>query len=482
VKSDVETLSPTRVKLTVEVPFAELKPSLDAAYSRIGKSVNVPGFRKGKVPARIIEQRFGRGAVLEEAVNDAVPKAYDEAIREHAIIPLGQPEVDVTELEDGQSLTFTAEVDVRPEFDLPDYASLTIEVASAVPTDEAVTEQLDSLRGRFATLNDVDRASADGDVLIVDISGATDTGDDVEDLSGSALSYELGTDGMLPGFDEAVRGAVKDEVRTFDFTPQNGDWEGVTLTVTVTVKEVRERELPELNDDFAQLASEFDTVDELRADVRERLARLKRLEQGTEARNKLVEALLTAVDIPVPEGVVKTEVDAHFEDGHAGDEDHRAEVEAQAREALKSQFMLDKIAETEEVSVGETELSAWLVQQAPRYGMGPDAFAQALVQAGQVPMAIQDIRRAKALAQVLESVAVVDVDGNPVDLKALDAEIAAAQSRAAAEEFVEVEDDVEIIETEDGVEIIETEVFENANGDVIEVVDVEEIVLTDEPA
>ena len=184
-------------------------------------------------------------------------------------MPLGQPEVDVTELEDGQSLTFTAEVDVRPEFDLPDYSSLTIEVASAVPTDEAVTEQLDSLRGRFATLNDVDRACADGDVLIVDISGATAEGDDVEDLSGSALSYELGTDGMLPGFDDAVRGAVKDEVRTFEFTPQNGDWAGVALTVTVTVKEVRERELPALDDDFAQMASEFDTVDELRADVRD---------------------------------------------------------------------------------------------------------------------------------------------------------------------------------------------------------------------
>ena len=244
-KSDVETLSPTRVKLTVEVPFEELQPSMDAAYGRIAKSVNVPGFRKGKVPARIIEQRFGRGAVLEEAVNDALPKAYDEAIAANGIVPVGRPEIDVTELEDGQSLTFTAEVDVRPEFDLPDYSSLTVEVSNAAPSDEDVDAQLDSLRGRFATLNDVDRAAADGDLLLVDIAGATAEGDAVEDLVGNALSYELGTDGMLPGFDEAVRGAAKDEVRTFEFTPENGDWTGIPLTVTATVKAVRERELPD---------------------------------------------------------------------------------------------------------------------------------------------------------------------------------------------------------------------------------------------
>ena len=441
-KSDVETLSATRVKLTVEVPFDELQPSLDAAYGRIAKTVNIPGFRKGKVPARIIEQRFGRGAVLEEAVNDALPKAYDEALRENAIVPAGRPEIDVTELEDGQSLTFTAEVDVRPEFDLPDYSSLTVEVGSATPSETDIDEQLDSLRGRFATLKEVERAAADGDVLLVDIAGATAEGDAVEDLSGAALSYELGTDGMLPGFDDAVRGAAKDEARTFDFTPENGDWAGITLTVTATVKAVRERELPALDDDFAQLASEFDTVAELRDDVTTRLARMKRLEQGAEARNKAHEVLLAAVDIPLPEGAIADEVAAHFEDGHDSGEEHRAEVEVQAREAMKSQFILDKVAEAEEVSVGETELSAWLIQQAPRYGMAPDAFAKALVEAGQVPMAIQDIRRAKALAVVLESAKVVDTDGNEVDLKALDAEMNAARAaeadvRAQMQQFVD---------------------------------------------
>ena len=422
-KSDVETLSPTRVKLTVEVPFDEMKDSLDAAYGRIGKQVSIPGFRKGKVPARIIEQRFGRGAVLEEAVNDALPKAYDEAVREHKVIPVGQPTVDVTEIEDGKHLAFTAEVDVRPEFDLPEFSSLRVEVGNAVPNDDDVATQVDSLRARFATLKDVERAAADGDVLLVDIAGATPEGDAVDDLIGNALSYELGTEGMLPGFDEAVRGAKAGETRSFEFTPQNGDWVGIPLTVNVEVKGVRERELPALDDDFAQLASEFDTVAELQDDVKTRLVRLKRLEQGAEARNKVHEVLIESLDIPLPEGVITAEVEAHFEDGHDSGEEHRAEVEQQAREALKSQFILDKIAEQEEVSVGESELSAWLVQQAPRYGMSPDQFAQALVEAGQVPMAIQDIRRAKALAVVLESATVVDADGNAVDLKALDAEL-----------------------------------------------------------
>lgn len=455
-KSDVETLSPTRVKLTVEVPFEELQPSMDAAYGRIAKSVNVPGFRKGKVPARIIEQRFGRGAVLEEAVNDALPKAYDEAIATNGIVPVGRPEIDVTELEDGQSLTFTAEVDVRPEFDLPDYSSLTVEVSNATPSDEDVDAQLDSLRGRFATLNEVDRAAADGDLLLVDIAGATAEGDAVEDLVGNALSYELGTDGMLPGFDDAVRGAAKDEVRTFEFTPENGDWTGIPLTVTATVKAVRERELPALDDDFAQLASEFDTVDELRADVRTRLERVKRLEQGAEARDKVLTVLLDSVDIPLPENLIAAEIEAHFADGHDSGDEHRAEVEQQTRESLKSQFVLDKISEKEEVSVGETELSAWLLQQAPRYGMSPDAFAKALVEAGQVPMAIQDIRRAKALAVVLESAKVVDADGNEVDLSALDAEMNRMQGMP---EVVEIDEEIDVYTDEDG-NVVEVDVIE----------------------
>lgn len=422
-KSAVETLSPTRVKLTVEIPFEELKPSLDEAYRSISSQITVPGFRKGKVPQRVIDQRVGRGAVLEEAINAALPKAYDDAVRESGVMPVGRPEVDVQEIKDGEALTFTAEVDVRPEFDLPDYSGLRIEVDDADPTDEDVEEQLTSLRTRFASLVTVDRAAQDGDVLLVDLSGSHE-GEPVEDLAGQALSYELGSEGMVEGFDEAVRGAVADETRTFSFVPTAGEWEGTPLDVEVVVRQVRERELPDADDDFAQMASEFDTIDELRADVRERLGRVRRLEQGAQARQKAHELLLEMVDIPLPEATIAAEVDNHFADGHGdGDDDHRAEVETQARESLKSQFLLDKVAETEQLGVSEAELSQWLVAQAPRYGMSPDQFAQALVEAGQVPMAVQEIRRAKALAVVLEGAEVVDASGRPVDLNALDPDL-----------------------------------------------------------
>ena len=430
-KSSAETLSPTRVKLTVEVPFDELTPSLDAAYQAIAKQVSIPGFRKGKVPSRIIDQRVGRAAVLEEAVNDILPKAYEDALRENAIVPLGRPEVEVTELADGQSLTFTAEVDVRPEFDLPDYSGIAVEVEDAVVSDEDVEEQLTGLRGRFASLTPVERAAADGDILLVDLLGYEADGSSVEDLSGHALSYELGTDGMLPGFDDAVRGATAGETRTFEFTPEGGEFVGRPLTVNVTVSAVRERALPAADDDFAQLASEFDTIAELRDDIRTRLGRVRVLEQGMQARGKVHEALLGLVDFPLPEGVIRQEVEDHFADGHAGDDEHRAEVEREARDGLRSRLLLDQIAEAEEISVGESELSAWLLQNAPRYGMSPDAFAQALVQAGQLPMAIGDIRRGKALAVVTSKARVVDASGRPVDLESVDAELRAAEADEA---------------------------------------------------
>ena len=429
-KSEIETLSPTRIKLSVEIPFEELQPSLDEALTRIGKEINIPGFRKGKVPARVVEQRVGRGAVLEEAVNNAVPKAYDELVVENELRPIGQPKIDVTQIADGEKVTFTAEVDVRPEFTLPAFESLTVEVEPVVLEEGDVVEQIDSLRGRFANLVEVDRASADGDVLLVNMAGKTDSDDEVEDLSASAMSYELGTEGMLPGFDEAVRGAGKGESRTFEFTPQNGDWSGISLTVSVEVTAVRERELPALDAEFVSMASEFDTVEELRADIETRLGRLKRVEQGAEARNKIHDVLLEQVELPLPEGLIAAEIEGHFQDGHDSGDEHRAEVETEIRTGLKSQFILDKIAEDEELTVGESELSAWLMQQAPRYEMSPDAFAQALMEAGQVPMAMADIRRAKALAKVLESAKVVDTKGVVVDLSELDSEVAALTGSA----------------------------------------------------
>jgi trigger factor len=427
VKSDVETLSPTRVKLTVDLPFEELAPQLDAAYKRIAAQVTVPGFRKGKVPSRVIDQRFGRALVLEEAVNEAVPAAFEKAVAENNLKPMGTPEFDVQELNDGQNLAFTVEVDVRPEFDLPDLDAFTVEVDGAEPTDEEVTEQVDALRARFATLTDVERPAQDGDVLLVDLSGACE-GEEVEDLMASALSFEVGgKEEPLPGFDEAVRGAVADDVRSFSFPAEAGQYEGKDIDVTVTVTTVRERELPAADDDFALMASEFDTMDELTEDVRTRLVRMKRVQQGVDARTKLHEQLVDSVDFPLPESLIARELEEHFHDGH-GDDDHKAEFESEARGRIKSAILLDRIAEENELTVAQEELSAWLMQQAPRYGMTPDQFANELVQAGQVQMAVTEVRRAKALAFVMEKAKIVDPSGNPVDLDALNADLAAAMA------------------------------------------------------
>jgi len=423
VKSAVETLSPTRVKLTVEVPFEELAPSLDAAYKRIAAQITVPGFRKGKVPNRVIDQRVGRAAVLDEAINDAINSSLESALRDNDIKLLGRPEVDVTTFEDAAPLEFTAEMDVVPEFELPAYDSIEVTVDPAVVSEADVESQLDSLRSRFGALKTVERAATTGDVIVFDISGETD-GEPVPDLVATALSYELGTDGILPGFDAAVDGVSAGDVRTFPFTPEGGEYADRSIEVTVKVATVRERELPAADDDFAQLASEFDTIDELRDDLRDRLGRVKLLEQGYAAREKVAAALLEATELPLPEGAIAQQIEEHFADGH-GDEAHRAEFETQTRDGLKTQLVLDKIADDAELSVSESELSSWLVAQAPRYGMSPDQFANELVQAGQVPAAIAEVRRSKALAHVLEQAKVVDTDGAVVDLGALN-ELASA--------------------------------------------------------
>ena len=454
-KSDLETLNPTRVKLTVEVPFEELKPSLDAAYKKIAGQVNIPGFRKGKVPPRVIDQRFGRAMVLEEAVNDALPQFYGKAVEEKDLHVLGRPEVDVTEFEDGQRLTFTAEVDVRPEFDLPEYEGLEVTVEDAEVTDAELDEQVDGLRERFAVLKGVDRAAATGDYISIDLSATVD-GESLEDLTAKGLSYQVGQGSLLDGLDDAVTGLSAGESKEFQTTLVGGDHAGEEAHVTVTVNSVKERELPELDDEFAQTASEFDTLDELRDDLRTRLDRMKKLQQGVQARDRALEALLAKVDIPLPEGVVQAEVEGR---NHALEhqleaagmtkedfltsegqtqEEFDADVDKRTREALTSQFVLDKIVAKEQLSVNEQELTEHIIRTASRYGMGPDQFAQQVMQAGQVPVLVSEVVRGKALALVLESAKVVDESGRPVDLEAL--------REGADEETVTVTEDVELPE------------------------------------
>ena len=415
-KSAVENLSPTRVKLTVEVPSEELQPHVDAALKTIGSQIQVPGFRAGKVPARIIEQRVGKGAVIQEAVNEALPEFFGKAVDETGVSPIGQPEVDITEvpMADGEQLKFTVEVDVRPEITLPDYDGIEITVDNLEVTDEDVEAKLTELRERFGTLVGVDRAVETGDFVSIDLKAEID-GDEIDSVEG--VSYEVGSGNMLQGIDEALVGMTAGETKDFTAPLAGGDQAGQDASCTVTVQSVKVRELPEVDDDFAQMASEFDTADELRADLAKQAEQAKKFEQGIQARDKVLDHLLSNTEIPLPEGIIEAEVNQHLEqEGRLEDDEHRAEVDESTRSTLKTQFLLDALAKAEEIEVGQPELVEYLIMQSQQYGMDPNQFAQLLDQQGQVESMVSEVARRKALAAALDKAKIVDADGNAINL------------------------------------------------------------------
>jgi len=418
VKSSVEVLSPTRVRLDVEVTYAELESHIANAYKRVAATVNIPGFRKGKIPASMIDQRVGRGAVIDEAINTALPEFYGQAAREHSVAVIGRPEVDVKEFVDKDKLVFTVEVDVRPEVKLPDFSKITIEVDDVVVADADVDEQIESLRTRFGTLTTVEREVKTGDFTTLDMTAYID-GQEVDGGQANDISYEVGSNTMIDGLDDQLVGMKADDVKTFE-TQLVGQQEGEKGEVKVTVKAVKERELPPVDDAFAKLASEFDTLAELKADFVVRLERVKKMEQGAQARDRLVEKLLADNEIPVPDNLVELEVNDHLEgEGRLEDAEHRAEVDGQVRSSLKSDFLLDAIVAAEEVQVTEIELTEYLVRTSQRYGMAPQQFAEELQKAGQIQQLVAEVTRAKALASVLGRITVKDVSGNMIDLEAL---------------------------------------------------------------
>ena len=455
-KSAVETLSPTRAKLTVEVPFEELKPSLDAAYKKIAQQINVPGFRRGKVPPMVIDRQVGRGVVLDEAINAVVPQKYMEALQANSLQPLAQPEIEVTKFEDNDALEFTAEVDIRPEIELPDYDGVEAQVDDIELTDADVDEQVEALRERFATLIDVERAAAEGDFVVMDLV-ATRDGEPIEGAEVSGMSYRVGRGGMLDGLDEALTGMAAGETKTFQSELVGGDLMGEAVDVAVTVSQVQEQELPELDDEFAQMASEFDTVDELRDDVRERLGRGRRLEQAAAARDAVLEQLLDRVEVPLPETVVTDELNArrqnveqqlmysgltmekYLEDEGQTQEEFEADLERRVRDAVAAQFLLDEIAKKEEFGIDQAELSEHLVRRAQQSGQDPQEFANHMFEHNHIPELVQEILRGKALARIVESAVVKDASGNVVELKNLrpDGTIGEPEAEAAAEEPAE---------------------------------------------
>ncbi|MFL0566653.1 trigger factor [Microbacterium sp. 179-I 1D1 NHS] len=438
VTSTVEQLSPTRVKLHITVTPEELKPSISHAYEHIAQDVQIPGFRKGKVPAPIIDQRVGREAVLEHAVSEGLDVFYREAVTANDVRIVGRPAAEIVEWPSTKDfsgdLKVEVEVDVRPEFELPAYDDITIEV-DAVETDEAAVDaELDKLRSRFGTLVTVDRPAKAGDFVELDLVATID-GNEIDRAEG--VSYEVGSGELLEGIDEAVESLTAGEDTTFRSKLVGGDHAGEEAEVAVTIKAVKERELPEADDDFAQVASEFDTIGELRESLVERVSEQSVFTQGSAARDKLIEVLIEKADIPVPAKLVEDEVHTHLEgEGRLEDDVHRAEVTEASEKQFRTQMILDKIAEKHEVQVSQEELTQYLIQSSAQYGMSPQDFVNALQEGNQIPMMVGEVARNKALAVALGKVTVVDTNGKTVDLTGF-----AAEDDEAADEATEAADE-----------------------------------------
>jgi trigger factor len=452
VKSTIEKLSPTRVKLTIAVTPEELKPSIAHAYEHIAEDVQVPGFRKGKVPAPIIDQRVGRGAVIEHAANEGLDGFFRAAVAEHGLKVLGRPSADITqwpnEKDFSGDLVVDIEVDVRPEFDLPALEGVTIEVEAAEIDDAAVTEELDRMRTRFGTLVTVDRPAAKGDFVELDLV-ATIAGNEVDRAVG--ISYEVGSGELLQGIDEAIESLTAGEETTFASDLLGGDHAGENAEVSVKVTAVKERELPDADDDFAQISSEFDTIDELRDSLKARVAEQFTFTQGTQARDLLIDKLLELVELPVPASLIEDEVHRHLEgENRLEDDEHRAEVSEASEKQFRTQILLDSYAEDLAVQVSQEELTQYIVQSAQQYGMAPQEFIQALDQGNQIPALVGEIARNKALALALGKVTVVDTKGATIDLAAF---TSFADQQEAEEEVVdEAEEIVEEAEAADAAE------------------------------
>jgi trigger factor len=418
VKSAVETLSPTRVRISIDLDFKDLEPHVATAYQTLSQQVSIPGFRKGKVPRQLIDQRVGRGAVLNEAINTALPEFYSQAARENEVLVVGRPNVDIKELKDNEIVKFEVEVDVRPEIKLPDFSEIELSVPDVELSEKDVEDQVEALRIRFGTLVTIEKDAASGDFVAIDLVAKIE-GKEVEGGTANGISYEVGSNRMIDGLDTALEGMKVGESK--NFTAQLvGMKEGETGEVTVTLQAVKKRELPDLNDEFAKLASEFETLEELKSDTKERLTRLKSMEQGAQARDELLKYLLDKVDIQVPEQLVKDEVHDHLEkENRLEDETHRSEVTEEVTRSVRADFLLDAIVKAEEVQVSEAELTEYLIRTAARYGMTPEQFAQQLTQAGQITALMAEVARTKALAIALERVKIKDASGRSVDLSKL---------------------------------------------------------------
>lgn len=434
-KATVETLTPTRVKLSVEVPFDELAPAVDGAYRKVGRQVRIQGFRPGKVPPRILDQRVGRAAILDEALQDAIPRFYAAAVDDQNVAVVGQPDLHLDSFADGAPLIFTATVDVRPEVVLPPYDGIAVTVDDATVSDAEVDRQLAALADRDATLEAVDRPAQVGDYVLLDIRATGPDGALIPGSEAKGLSYEVGSDGLVPGLDRAIVGLAAGGGRTFDAEISYGELSGTSATFETTVQAVRVKHAPTLDDEFAKTASEYDTLAELRTDVAGRLITLREFEQRGQVRDRVRDALLTRVDVALPEGMVDAELDwtVRRYAELTGDQPDRDKLRPAAEHAVKSQLVLDAIAAKEDLAVSEVELTEQVVLRAARLGVSADALVQRYVEEGRVPELMAEILRAKALALVIGTASVTDASGRPVNVGGDDDAAADADADAAAD-------------------------------------------------
>jgi len=430
----VDKLSDTRVKLTVNVPFAELDKEIDQAYSAIAQQVQIPGFRKGKAPRQLIDARFGRGAMLEQVVNDMLPSRYEQAVNENDLKVIGQPNIDIPKVEDNDFVEFTAEVDVRPEIEIPDFSKISVTVPALAVSDEDVENELNELAERFGELKDTKRKLKTGDFAIIDIDAEVD-GEKVSEVSTEGLSYRVGDDDLIKGLDTALRGMKSEEDNEFSATIESGEHKDKEATIKVHVQQTKERKLTELDDEFAQMASEFDTIEELRENTKTGLEESKKNDQAVAVRDEVLKAALAEVSFELPQSVVDEQVHAQLHQilGEMAHDDAaltrlleaqgttREEFDKESRESaeesVRTQLFLDTLADVEEPEVSQQELSDHILFTAQSYGMDPNQFIQQISSNGQIGNLFSDVRRGKALAAAICRVEAKDDEGNAVDVE-----------------------------------------------------------------
>lgn len=455
-KTSVERVDEVSVKLTVTVEPKKVKQAMDRAAREMAKNVNIPGFRPGKAPRRLIEQRFGEGSIAQQALESSLSGWYVEALETEELHPVAQPEVDVDKFDEADGCEFTADIQVRPVFELPPHEGLDLTFPDWDVADADVTAQVDELRGRFAEVDEVERACANGDFCTIDLDVSVD-GEKIEDARVEDALYEVGSGGVTPSLDEAILGHSAGDVFSYTDTLPDGfpEHPGAEAEFTITVKDVREKTLPELDDDFAITASEFETIEELQADVRRNLLRRSISEAQQTVRDQLLEAYLVTVETPLPPAMLSEfvdqrrasvqaqaeqfgmELDALLEaQGHSR-EQWETEAMENAQLTVKGQLVLDALAEKLEIDVTPQDLDFEIFRHSQMQGKTPEEIAQQIVQNNAVGTLAGDALRRKAITAMLES---ANIDGGPSDdvlielgMKMSPEELAAAEDAAAAE-------------------------------------------------